>query len=126
MSNDCFAWACFRCRKSFKKANRPAARLLSQPVVTCPDCRDPLECMGRKFAAPRQPDVRGWQQARVWWQEKKRHEIATKTWQERRDEKLVLPKKLQAKQQRQIARDAWIKQTRRKIYLKNLEKWSQQ
>jgi hypothetical protein len=46
------AYACFRCRKSFKHA--PAE------MRTCPEYRGPLHAMGRSFRAPKQTNGEQW------------------------------------------------------------------
>lgn len=83
--------------------------------------------MGRRFAAPKQADVKGWQATRQWRLRSELPKIATMTWQEILQNECVSSlKKAQAKKTRQLARAAWMKKVKRKRYLKNLEQWTQQ
>lgn len=74
------AFACFDCRKSFKR-NRPvfgyfdktgkahsldfrvAQTLRQQEPPACPECRKATFYMGKDFKAPRTSDIRGWKSA---------------------------------------------------------------
>ena len=47
-------FACFRCRKSFKRATR------SEAVLPCPECGGPSIGLTRKFKPPRQSDEKQW------------------------------------------------------------------
>lgn len=47
-------YACFRCRKSFKRANRVEA------VLPCPECGGPSIGLTRKFKPPKQSDKMQW------------------------------------------------------------------
>ncbi|MES2713727.1 MAG: hypothetical protein V4653_19285 [Pseudomonadota bacterium] len=47
-------YACFRCRKSFKRASRTDA------VLPCPECGGPSIGLTRKFKPPKQSDVKQW------------------------------------------------------------------
>jgi len=47
-------YACFRCRKSFKRASRTAA------VLPCPECGGPSIGLTRKFKPPKRSDVKQW------------------------------------------------------------------
>ncbi|WP_420137482.1 hypothetical protein [Sphingomonas sp.] len=47
-------YACFRCRKSFKRASRTAA------VLACPNCGGPSIGLTRKFKPPKQSDRKQW------------------------------------------------------------------
>jgi hypothetical protein len=47
-------YACFKCRKSFKRASRVEA------VLPCPHCGGPGIGLTRKFKPPRQADVKQW------------------------------------------------------------------
>ena len=46
-------FACFECRKSFK-------RELKREPYACPQCGNPMFEMGRQFKAPAQTDVKQW------------------------------------------------------------------
>ena len=116
----------FHGRKSFKKTAPPLHRSRAQPVVLCPQCRAPLHWMGRKFAAPRQSDIGGWNKVRDWLRLRKQQQIENGTWQQRAAACLVIFKKERAKRQRKIARAVWLKTTRRKRDLKNLQEWTRQ
>jgi hypothetical protein len=48
-------YACFKCRKSFKRATRP------DPVLPCPDCGGPSIGLTRKFKPPKHSDIRQWE-----------------------------------------------------------------
>ncbi|QNQ11028.1 hypothetical protein [Sphingomonas alpina] len=48
-------YACFRCRKSFKRASRANA------VLTCPDCGGPSIGLTRKFKPPKRTDIKQWE-----------------------------------------------------------------
>jgi hypothetical protein len=48
-----FPFVCFRCRKSFKYPAQPEHRV-------CPQCRDPMERLSRKFSAPKSTDLMQW------------------------------------------------------------------
>lgn len=47
-------YACFQCRKSFKRATRTKA------VLPCPECGCPSIGLTRKFKAPKQSDEKQW------------------------------------------------------------------
>lgn len=47
-------YACFRCRKSFKRASRVDA------VLPCPDCGGPSIGLTRKFKPPKRSDEKQW------------------------------------------------------------------
>ncbi len=47
-------YACFKCRKSFKRASRVEA------VLPCPHCGGPSIGLTRKFKPPRKADVQQW------------------------------------------------------------------
>jgi len=47
-------YACFRCRKSFKRASRTEA------VLPCPECGGPSIGLARKFKPPKRSDERQW------------------------------------------------------------------
>jgi hypothetical protein len=47
-------YACFKCRKSFKRDSRVEA------VLPCPHCGGPSIGLTRKFKPPRQADVKQW------------------------------------------------------------------
>jgi hypothetical protein len=48
-----FPFVCFGCRKSFKLPASKTARV-------CPQCRQPMEMLSRKFSAPRSADLMQW------------------------------------------------------------------
>lgn len=48
-------YACFHCRRSFRRASRAAA------VLICPHCRGPSIGLNRKFKAPKTTDVKQWE-----------------------------------------------------------------
>jgi len=48
-----FPFVCFGCRKSFKLPVSKAPRI-------CPQCRQPMEMLSRKFSAPRAADLMQW------------------------------------------------------------------
>lgn len=48
-------YACFRCRKSFKRSSREAA------VLPCPECGGPSIGLTRKFKPPKHSDHKQWQ-----------------------------------------------------------------
>jgi hypothetical protein len=86
-----------------------------------------MQYMGRRFAAPKKSDIKGWQDARQWLLRRELPEIASMTAQEiLQAERVSSHKKAQAKRARQLARVAWLKKTKRKRYLKDLEKWTVQ
>lgn len=47
-------YACFQCRKSFKRASKSAA------VLSCPHCGGPSIGLTRKFKPPKQSDTKQW------------------------------------------------------------------
>ncbi|TAY08561.1 hypothetical protein ELH91_25420 (plasmid) [Rhizobium leguminosarum] len=47
-------YACFKCRKSFKRAAQPS------PVLPCPECGGPSIGLTRKFKPPKRSDIRQW------------------------------------------------------------------
>ncbi|WP_074206395.1 hypothetical protein [Parasphingorhabdus marina] len=47
-------YACFRCRKSFKRASRVEA------VLPCPNCGGPSIGLTRKFKPPKSTDAKQW------------------------------------------------------------------
>ncbi len=53
---------CFDCRKTFKK---PASTVggwavLGDATYPCPDCKKPMQPIGKNFRAPKQTDLRAW------------------------------------------------------------------
>lgn len=50
-------YACFRCRRSFKRASTTAA------VLACPRCAGPAIGLTRKFKPPRHDDLKQWAKA---------------------------------------------------------------
>jgi hypothetical protein len=66
-----FHFACFTCRKNFKKHVQREMDFHTGNFVTyqlppfnCPDCSRPLQLQGRDFAAPRKDRPHRWQQLR--------------------------------------------------------------
>jgi hypothetical protein len=65
-------WACFHCRKMFKRPSwqtlRQQARdahktypdYLKHGKAKCPDCSQAMQNMGKGFRPPKQKDVRQW------------------------------------------------------------------
>ena len=53
-SNYLHPYACFQCRKSFKRASRV------EPVLPCPECGGPSIGLTRKFKPPKRSDDRQW------------------------------------------------------------------
>jgi hypothetical protein len=60
-----YHYACFKCRKMFR---RPQEFEMSRPlqkdevrISPCPQCSTPMKNMGRDFKAPRQTDLKQWQ-----------------------------------------------------------------
>jgi hypothetical protein len=51
-------WACFHCRKVFKK---PGVTTLEAYV--CPDCKQPMTMTGTAFRAPKMGDLEQWKKA---------------------------------------------------------------
>ena len=47
-------YACFQCRKSFRRASWPDA------VLACPNCGGPSIGLNRKFKAPKMSDIKQW------------------------------------------------------------------
>ena len=55
------AFACFECRKSFKKA-------INYDAPVCPQCDAKLEDMGRTFKTPKMKDVEQWTKVQRSWE----------------------------------------------------------
>ena len=53
------AYACFTCRKSFKK------ELHQDRKTVCPECGDTLYAIGRSFKAPKKNDVEQWRKVQA-------------------------------------------------------------
>lgn len=54
-------YVCVDCRLSFKRHPFPDERAApSEQRHPCPECRRPMKCAGRDFAAPRRSDVKAW------------------------------------------------------------------
>ena len=64
-------YACFRCRKAFKKTNSrevPKRRLETDVhgrIVHCPQCGERMPDVGFDFEAPKQHDIKAWAEAEV-------------------------------------------------------------
>jgi predicted nucleic acid-binding Zn-ribbon protein len=54
-SNYLHPYACFRCRKSFKRGSRKAV------ILPCPECGGPSIGLTRKFKPPKQSDGKQWE-----------------------------------------------------------------
>ena len=54
-------FACFDCRKVFRRAAEEGATASPERVIVCPDCRGPMRDMGLDFKAPPRSDVKQWQ-----------------------------------------------------------------
>ena len=52
-------WACFHCRKTFKKTQ---ALPKVEPFL-CPDCRQPMSMMGKAFRSPKKDNLEQWKKA---------------------------------------------------------------
>ncbi len=67
-------YACFECRKSFKKPNyfdlpkqlRPESR--EELKYFCPQCRNEMYDMGMDFKAPKQSDIKQWKKVEILFQ----------------------------------------------------------
>ena len=93
-------YACFRCRKSFKRPQfsgatnrfmtseqqsaqwKEAQEFEANRTYKCPDCGGPAHFMGIDFKAPPKADVRAWEQAeafiasgRLFVRGEQRHEV---------------------------------------------------
>jgi hypothetical protein len=55
------SFACFECRKAFKK------RFVPEQDHKCPQCANPLAHMGRSFKAPRKTEATQWEKVRRLW-----------------------------------------------------------
>ena len=59
-------YACFDCRKAFKRypdsdlADHVIRERAEDAPVPCPDCKQPMHCMGYDFEAPKKSDVKQW------------------------------------------------------------------
>lgn len=65
-------WACFECRKSFRKTNRWEIHARPVPLaedgerlVLCPQCGQRMNDMGLDFKAPRQNDIEQWKKVEL-------------------------------------------------------------
>jgi len=75
-------FACFECRKSFKRpyavreekrsawlsrriSGRQPSKPFTEPVFHCPDCKAEATLMGRAFRAPRHDDAGQWRAAEI-------------------------------------------------------------
>jgi hypothetical protein len=47
-------WVCFDCRHSVRRPTFP------RPEVTCPNCKQPCVCLGRKIPIPPKDKVAAW------------------------------------------------------------------
>ena len=55
------AFACFACRKCFKK------RFAPEQQYKCPQCAQQMGYMGRSFKAPRKTEIRQWKKVQRLW-----------------------------------------------------------
>lgn len=58
-------YACFACRKSFKWPHDRHADPATLPSPVCPQCRGPVEAMGKDFKAPPAHAVKQWHKVRL-------------------------------------------------------------
>lgn len=58
-----YTFACFTCRRVFKKDEHA-----SREGAVCPNCGEALAWMGRDFQAPRQRDIKAWAVVKELWQ----------------------------------------------------------
>ena len=64
-------FACFRCRKAFKRTARADLPAFGRPqygklrMVPCPECGEPMAEMGHDFRAPPQRDKRQWRKVEI-------------------------------------------------------------
>ncbi len=71
-------FACFECRKAFKRheslafwdkpegrGSKGSWRLISCGLARCPECRRPMTAMGLDFQAPRQVDRKQWRKVEI-------------------------------------------------------------
>jgi len=55
-----FSYACFDCRKSFKRSLGKAKPNEYPKTMVCPNCQGVARCLYRHFKSPRQSDSRQW------------------------------------------------------------------
>ena len=53
-------YACFECRKAFKRASLATIEAEQAEIVLCPDCKEPMHNMGLDFRAPKRTAVEHW------------------------------------------------------------------
>ena len=53
-----FPFVCFGCRKTFRKPHSVAHRF-------CPQCRQPMTMLGRKFHSPKSSDAKQWKKVQI-------------------------------------------------------------
>jgi hypothetical protein len=64
-------YACFDCRKAFKRASQEDVAEREGAVdgecrpVPCPECGKPMAAMGLDFKAPRQSDIKQWRKVEI-------------------------------------------------------------
>jgi hypothetical protein len=71
-------FACFDCRKAFKRhesivvwtkpqaqGSKWSSRLISCGLARCPECRRPMVAMGLDFEVPRQSDFKQWRKVEI-------------------------------------------------------------
>lgn len=74
-------YACFRCRKAFKKTNleeMPTHRLKIDElgrVVHCPQCGERMPDVGFEFEPPKKDNVKGWKEAEAKLEQSYDHEM---------------------------------------------------
>jgi DNA-directed RNA polymerase subunit RPC12/RpoP len=74
-------YACFKCRKAFKKTNLREApkqhRHIDEKgrIVYCPECGERMPDVGFDFKVPKKNDVRAWEEAEAWLTGTLRHAI---------------------------------------------------
>jgi len=53
-------YACFDCRKAFKRNNLNSREAELAEIVVCPDCKSPMNNMGLDFKAPKNTAIEHW------------------------------------------------------------------
>ena len=63
-----FAYACFDCRKSFKRALDNVDPKDYPKTMVCPDCGGDAVCLGRHFKPPKRSDHKQWAKVSFLWE----------------------------------------------------------
>ena len=64
-------YACFKCRKSFKKpfiTRDVIVKKLNDSSYSCPQCKSKMHSMGLDFKTPKQNDIKQWQKVEILYQ----------------------------------------------------------